>query len=193
MSALDFGIFKDFWNGHPNHLPFLGLRKDNDHPAEWNLNKSLERLDFISDQNDQETIVEGLQKLLVSENWRAHLVAIMASFKLTPMEQKKLIPELWTRLEKGSWISPQILSVLSIIDNEFEPKAREIQSIGFKVNYSPMGMAEHHSARGPEGSVVASEKVIHSIRSLLKTNNDDFGWKENLIALIENKEFKINT
>lgn len=193
MSELDFGIFKDFWNGHPNHLPLMGLHNDNDQPSEWNLNKSLERLDVICDRNDQEFIIEGIYKLLNDEDWRPHLVAIMASFKLTPEEQKKLIPELWNRLGKGSWISPQILSVLSIIDNEFELKANEILNNGFNVKYSSMGMAEHHSARGPEGSKEASEKVIHSIQSLLENKNDDFGWKGRLIKLIESKKFKINT
>ncbi|WP_346883254.1 hypothetical protein [uncultured Algibacter sp.] len=193
MSELDFGIFKDFWNGHPNHLPLMGLNNDNNQPAEWNLNKSLERLDLICDNNDQELIINGIHKLLNNQDWRPHLVAILVSFKLTPTEQIKLIPELWTRLEKGSWISPQILSVLSIIDNEFELKAKEILNNGFKVNYSPMGMAEHHSARGPEGSKEASEKVTSSINSLLENQNDDFGWKGKLIKLIENKKFKTNT
>ncbi len=102
MSELDFGIFKDFWNGHPNHLPLMGLQNDNDEPAEWNLNKSLERLDIICDESNQELIIDGIQKLLNNEDWRPHLVAIMASFKLAKTEQSKLIPELWNRLGKGS-------------------------------------------------------------------------------------------
>jgi hypothetical protein len=39
----------------------------------------------------------------------------------------------------------------------------------------------------------ASEKVISSINELLENNNDYFGWKGNLIQLIENNRFKINT
>jgi hypothetical protein len=193
MSELDFGIFKGFWNGHPNHLPLMGLNNDNNQPAEWNLNKSLERLDLICDENDQELIIEGIHKLLKNEDWRPHLVAIMASFKLSPEEQQKLIPNLWIRLEKGSWISPQILSVLSIIDTQFELKAKEILNNGFSIDFLPMGMAEHHSARGPENSKGASEKVISSIKSLIENQNDDFGWKGKLIQLIENKRFKTNT
>jgi len=193
MSELDFGIFKEFWNGHPNHLPLMGLHNDNDEPKEWNLNKSLERLDLICDGNNEESIIEGIYKLLNSEDWRPHLVGILASFKISPDQQKKLIPNFWTRLEKGSWISPQILSVLSIIDEKFELKGKEILDNGFQVNYSLMEMAKHHSARGPEGSKGASEKVISSINSLLENQNDDFGWKGNLIQLIKEKRFKINT
>ena len=56
-----------------------------------------------------------------------------------------------------------------------------------------MEMIEHHSARGPEGSKEASEKVISSINALLKNQDADFGWKGNLIQLIRDKKFKINT
>lgn len=193
MSGLDFGIFKEFWNGHPNHLPLMGLHNDNDEPKEWNLNKSLDRLDLICDENSKELIIEGIHKLLNNEDWRPHLVAILVSFKISTDEQQRLIPEFWKRLEKGSWISPQILSVLSIIDKEFESKGRQILNNGFKVDYSPIKMTEHHSARGPEGSNGASEKVFSSINTLLENQDDDFGWKGNLIQLIKNKRFKINT
>lgn len=193
MSELNFGIFNEFWNGHPNHLPLMGLHNDNDEPKEWNLNKSLDRLDLICDENSRELIIEGIHKLLNNEDWRPHLVAILASFKLSADDQQRLIPEFWKRLENGSWISPQILSVLSVIDQEFESKGIQILNNGFKVNYSPMKMAEHHSARGPEGSNGASEKVINSINALLENQDDDFGWKGNLIQLIKNKRFKINT
>ncbi len=193
MSELDFGIFKEFWNGHPNHLPLMGLHNDNDEPKEWNLNKSLERLDLICDNNSEELIIKGIHNLLRNENWRPHLVGILASFKISPEEQKKLIPNFWARLEKGSWISPQILSVLSIIDVEFELKGKGILDNGFRVSYSPMEMIEHHSARGPEGSKGASEKVINSINALLENKDDDFGWKGNLTQLIKSKRFKINT
>ena len=60
----DYGVFNDFWNGHPNHLPLMNLHIDNNQPTEWNLNKSLERLDLICDNNEQELIVEGIHKLL---------------------------------------------------------------------------------------------------------------------------------
>ncbi len=93
MSELDFGIFKEFWNGNPNHLPLMGLHNDNDEPKEWNLNKSLDRLDLICDENSKELIIEGIHKLLNNEDWRPHLVAILASFISTD-EQQGLIPVL---------------------------------------------------------------------------------------------------
>ena len=102
MNELGFGIFNEFWNEHPNHLPLMGLNNDNDEPKEWNLNKSLERLDLICDNNNEKLIIEGIHKLLSNDNWRPHLVSILASFKIEPKEQKKLIPNFWKRLEKGS-------------------------------------------------------------------------------------------
>ena len=104
-----------------------------------------------------------------------------------------MTPGLQKRLEKGSWISPQILSVLSIFDDEFEAKGKEILENGFQVKYSPTKMAEHHSARGPEGSKGASEKVMTSLKSLLNNREDEIRWRINLIKLIEDKRFKSNT
>lgn len=193
MSKLDFGVFKDFWNGHPNHLPLLRLRIQNNEAGDWNLGKSLDILDLISENHHQDLVFEGIHKLLNNEDWRPHLVATLASFKLSPDNQQKLIPSFWNRLEKGSWVSPQILAVLSIIDEDFESKGKEVLNTGFQVNFSQMNMAEHHSARGPEGSKVASEKVITSIKLLLKNQDDEFGWKGQLIQLIDSKRFKINT
>lgn len=193
MSELDYGVFRDFWNGHPNHLPLMGLHEYKGESSRWNLTKSLERLDLICDSHSKELIVEGIHKLLYSENWRPHLVAILASFKLPTSEQKRLVPDFWLLLEKGSWVSPQILSVLSMVDDEFESKGRQILNDGFQVNFSSMGMVEHHSARGPEGSQGASEKGVSSIKALLDHHDDDFGWKGNLLRLIKNERFRVNT
>ena len=192
MGQLDYGIFNEFWNGYPNHLPFLNFI-EGDENSEWNLTKSMERLDLICDQNSSDLILEGILKMIKSENWRPHLIAILAALKLTNDSQQKLIYIFWKRLAKGSWISPQIVSVLFIIDNEFESKAKRILQKGFQVIFSPMDAMQHHSARGPEGSAGASQKVMDSIKSLLETNNDDFGWKEGLMYYIENEKFKVNT
>ncbi len=191
MSQLNYGIFNDFWNDFPNHLPLLGLHIDDDEPKEWNLTKSLERLDFICDNNDEETIKNDIIKLLNDENWRPHLVAILASFKLSKKKQLGLIDIMWNRIEKGSWISPQILSVLSIIDIDFENKANEILNTGFIIKFSKMNMIEHHSSRGSESSKEASQKVIENIKSLLQDNDDEYGWKDSLIYLIQTKKFKL--
>jgi len=151
MNEKGFGIFSDFWDGFPYHLPLLNLHIDKNEINQGKLNKGLERLDLICFNKNQDLVINGIQELLSSENWRPHLVAILASFKLSVNKQKELIPDFWNRLERDSWISPQILSVLSMIDHEFESIGLEILKNGFQVTQSPMSGPEHYSTRGPEG------------------------------------------
>jgi hypothetical protein len=202
MSEPNFGIFNDFWDGHPNHLPFMNLYDIPNPPKEWNLIKSIERLDFIISKNATESIIDGIKLLLKSEDWRPHLVASLATLKVNKDEQSKLKIDLWNRLNCGSWASPQILVILSIIDTEFIVHAKEICKNGFKITYSEMPSHEHHSSRGPAGINVDNKKVVASTEYLLNgviidsIENDSGGsiakdWKKNLLILIENDRFKI--
>lgn len=200
--GLTFGVFNDFWNGHPNHLPFLNLYDISNPPEEWNLTKSIDRLDFIISKNSSKEIVTGIRLLLMNEDWRPHIVACLATLKIDKNLQSEIKIELWKRLKSGSWASPQILVILSIIDSEFNVRAQEIFENGFKITYLKMPAHEHHSARGPAGLSIDNKKVIASINYLLNgvitdsIENDNGGsiaknWKENLLGLIENNKFKI--
>jgi len=197
-----FGVFNDFWNGYPNHLPFLNLDDVPNPPEEWNLTKSIDRLDDIISENANAAIVAGIRLLLNNENWRPHLVAALATLKIDKNLQTEIKTDLWNRLKSGSWVSPQILVILSIIDAEFKLKAKEIVEKGFTITYSEMKKHEHHSARGPAGIGVDTNKVIASTKYLLNgvvtdaKENDNGGslaknWKENLLRLIANNTFKI--
>ena len=185
MSELDLGIFAEFWGDHPNHLPFLGFNEGSDESEEWNLTKSLERLDHICDNSSEKLIVEGIKKLLVSMNWRPHLVAIFASFKISKSEQEMLVPDFWKRLENVSWVSPQILSFLSIVDNEFEAKGKEILKNGFVINYSPNIEVQSDTSAFKRESL---EKVLNSIKELL--GNDESDWRQGLLQLIDSGRLK---
>jgi|GEM_PF-1038335 len=203
MSKPNFGVFIDFWNGHPNHLPFLNLRESNNEPKDWNLKKSIELIDEIMLKNTEESIIESIELLLNSENWRPHLVALMAIFKLKEVKQQKHIKLLWERLARGSWVSPQILVILSIIDTAFASVADGILANGFTVTYSELSPIEHHSARGPSGPKTASQKIkeaIYFLRqgSIIDLNSGDSGgriaegWKNNLLHLVETKKLQLN-
>jgi hypothetical protein len=193
---LEYGIFNTFWNGHPNHLPLLSLLESNDDPAEWNLKMSIKQLDGILLTHSEESIAEGVKLLLRSDNWRPHLVAVLVMLKLNSFRSSYWINSLWERLKHGSWVSPQILVVLSMIDKDFLAKANEIAANGFKVTYSKMPAAEHHSARGPLGSRFAENKIIAAVHylvhgSVIDSDEDDQGgsiarsWKSRLLQLIE--------
>lgn len=198
----NFGVFNDFWNGHPNHLPLMNLYDIPNPPKEWNLTKSVDRLDYIISKNSSNDIVDGIRLLLKNEDWRTHLVASLATLKIDRKLQSEIKTDLWNRLKSGSWASPQILVILSIIDSEFNIRAKEICENGFKISYSEMPMYEHHSSRGPAGISVDNKKVVASAEYLLNgvitdsMENDNGGslaknWKENLLELIENNKFRI--
>ncbi len=198
----NFGVFNDFWNGHPNHLPLMNLYDIPNPPKEWNLTKSIHRLDYIISKNSSDDIVSGIRFLLKNEDWRPHLVAALATLKIDKNRQFELKVDLWNRLKNGSWVSPQILVILSIIDSEFNIKAKQICKNGFNITYSEIPMHEHHYARGPAGTHVDNNKVIASTEYLLNgvitdsEDNDNGGslaknWKENLLRLIESKEFEL--
>ncbi|PTX64107.1 hypothetical protein C8N46_101717 [Kordia periserrulae] len=204
MSQLNFGVFNDFWDKNPNHLPFLSLHYLPNISEGWGLYQSIEKLDVIIEENDLSGIIEGIKLLLKSENWRPHLVASLAILKIKKDEQIKLKSLLWERIRKGSWVSPQILVILSIIDIDFKKIAKEIYENGFQIVYSKMSSVEHHSARGPAGLHVDNQKVIASVEYLLHgTINDSFendcggsitkSWKKNLMDLIENNKFTIKS
>jgi len=199
MSDRIFGIFDNFWDGHPNHLPFLDLYESQDDPEEWNLQLSLNKLESILTKNSLEDVIAGLNLLLKSDNWRPHLIACLVILKSKVFQENGFKIALWERLKSGSWVSPQILVVLSIIDEDFEDKIRNIIDNGFKVVLKPMSPEEHHTARGGSSSLMAERKIIEAAQYLLNGPSSEYdegggiaaSWKERLLELIEERRISI--
>lgn len=198
---MEFGVFNSFWDGQPNHLPFLNLRESKDDPKEWNLQQSTSKLYSILKSNTDSVIDEGIKQLIESENWRPQLVAAISILSFDLERRSKFCGMLWDRLSMGSWVSPQILVVLSIIDSDFKTEAENIIDEGFTVNYSNLSVIDHHVSRGVTNSKVASEKVIAAITYLLNgtliesMKSDEGasiakGWAENLTELIQSGRIK---
>jgi len=191
-SGLNYGVFNDFWNGHPNHLPLLQLRYSEENTQEWNLINSFKILDDIFLKNNEIDLGTGIKLLLRAENWRAHLVACIAILKISKHQQNLLKTDFWEFLEtKFSMVSPQILVILSIIDNDFETRAKNISKNGFIVSY--------YNPRTKENIKKNSAKIISSIEYLLNgkysdiIENENGGihskkWKDKLIPLIESNK-----
>ena len=193
---MEFGIFNSFWDKYPNHLPFLNLMESDDDPKEWNLQTSISKLYSILNSSSNEEVSEGLNLLLQSEDWRPHLIASVSLLAIDVAKRDGFIDTLWNRLFRGSWISPQILVVLSLIDRDFTFKAEKILTEGFKVNYINISPIEHHVSRGGTSERPANGKVIAAIHYLLdktlKVSIDcDLGgaltkeWSESLSELTD--------
>ena len=198
---MELGIFKNFWDGQPNHLPFLSLRSYADEPKEFNLKLSISKLEFILENNSEESIKESIKLILSYEDWRLHLIASMTLLSLRQTARESLTFYFWERINKGSWVSPQIMVTLSFSDIEFKEKSKKILSEGFKINYTNLSEIEHHVSRGGTPRNIAEKKIIASLDYLINdivkdTDDNDFGgsisksWKENLEQLIQQNKFK---
>lgn len=198
---MEFRIFNSFWDGQPNHLPLLTLRESKDEPLEWNLKTSISKLNSILNSNSDEKINDGIRQLLKSEDWRLHLVASISVLAVAPQKRSEFVDLIWVRLSHGSWISPQLLVVLSIIDKDFNSRAIKVLNEGFTVNYIKLSPMEHHVSRGGSNARAASEKVIDAIDYILKKDiNESVGseggaiaknWTEQLTRLADEGKIRI--
>jgi hypothetical protein len=199
---MEFGVFNNFWDGHPNHLPFLNLRESKADPKEWNLQTSISKLYSILKSHSDEEVNEGIRQLIESEDWRPHIVALISILSFDSTRRDEFIGLLWDRLSRGSWTSPQILVVLSIIDKDFKSKANKIISEGFTVSYSHLTSIEHHVSRGGTSTKSASGKVVAAINFILNktatdaVHNDEGaslakGWTEGLKKLVNEGRIRV--
>jgi len=112
-----FGIFGGCYFPRPHYLNFLHL---DDWKESLTVKDSLLKIDRIINRNSRRKITKAISTLLVSMDWRCHLVACVTIMKMDEEFQQNSIPMLWNKLATdGSWGSLQLLAMLSIIDDEF--------------------------------------------------------------------------
>ncbi len=189
------GIFKNFWDNQPNHLPFLNLIIDLSDTKTFNLGKSLRLVDKIISESSTEDIYNDTKSMLTELNWRPHLVAFITILKLEKIDQQKFIGYLWKRLCLGTWVSPQLLVTLSKIDFNFKEKSELIleDNIGlskFRENY----LTKQELSERKFNYEMTDNKILNSLRYLtgekvLTEIDDDNGadiaqnWNEQLNEL----------
>lgn len=191
MTDFGLGIFNEFWDGvHPHHLPFLHPHDSRD------LTVSLQRLNAIIEKNSESSVVEGTRHLLADHNWRTHLVACFVLLRLSPQTRSALLDSFWERLTLGSWVSPQISVVLSLVDRDFKMKGEKILRDGLTANdpsLSTLGSQAPQGRRSPsEGKALAAVQVLIN-EVIIDTSDSDAGglhaqhWKQRVLKLIETK------
>lgn len=104
--------------------------------------------------------------LVERADWRGNLVGAVAALFLRDPEDA--LTRLWDRLEKGSWVSPQLACVLERLDPAFADHARRARSrLGRRGIAEPEPVTpESHSRRGPETPSESTEKTIGALRLL---------------------------
>jgi len=200
---MNFGVFNIFWDEHPHHLPFLNLREYDFEEKEWNLQISINKLSAILGSNSKEELNEGIDLLLLEINWRCHLVAIISLITNNVIEREKFIDKLWGLLYRGSWVSPQILVALSIIDRNFASKAQRLRDEEFSIRFSNVSAIEHLVFQGGGTERSANVKIIGAVYFLLgkpinEENDPESGgaiakaWLGRLLDLSESKRLQIH-
>ncbi len=124
-----------------------------------------------------------IRLLLAEANWRPHLVAAMAVW--FSGYHSETVELLWRRVDRGSWVTPQICATLSVIDPDFPDNARSRLEAGCPLDTSEllaMTAMERHSAAGPAGSVHRSAKTANSLIHLVRMRAPTEKW----IAELEN-------
>ncbi|HEY1012832.1 MAG TPA: hypothetical protein VGE07_09035 [Herpetosiphonaceae bacterium] len=94
---------------------------------------------------------DEIRALLDDLDWRAHLVGGMALIASLRRDGPAL-DALWRAFDEGSWVSPQLAAIASILDPRFADQARERilrRCQGVPDRSSDAGMLLRHTASGP--------------------------------------------
>ncbi len=112
-------LFSDTDQAAPPHLTLLKLI-DNI-PQHDAIKTSLVRVQVAVSQGNTEFWMHRL--LIETPDWRAHIIAAVAILMLEDVSPA-YVEMLWAVVDNGSWVSPQTLVVLSIVDASFSEHCR---------------------------------------------------------------------
>lgn len=101
----------------------------------------------------------GLRAMFRDTNWRPHLVACV-TLLLEPSGsvEPSLLDALWETLNAGSWVSPQLVVVASLLDPAFADRSGARLRAGCPISTPRLTAAQRHHAMGPGIDVLRSGK-----------------------------------
>lgn len=103
----------------------------------------------IRDLSATEDAAKFAAVLLRDVNWRPHLVGAVASYFLRSAE---VSDQLWRTVDAGSWVTPQLVVILSLSDSQFLERSLDRLEAGCPCVDDRAGCEseiESHIARGP--------------------------------------------
>lgn len=127
MKTEETKFFQIFWKKGPNHLPFLSLSEDK--PHEFTLERSLNLLSTVRKELSKEEIVDSLNVFFDDRNWRPQLVGALFLVSADKELIEHFIPKLWKCLELNSWASYQLISIVYLLDTNFEKSYSVYKSV----------------------------------------------------------------
>jgi len=140
-----------------------------------------EAVDRIRDALNSSGALTEIVALLQDVNWRAQLVGAVAL--LVGERKPELLKALWDAADQGSWVSPQLAAVASMVDSEFEEHARRRLEARCPINSSRLvglDWAHRHFAAGPESVSTHSAKLLSALVALTQVRLGDVDWLKQL-------------
>lgn len=139
---------------HPLHFNGIG-----DH-------RSLLCRHLLASLSDELHWEEDTIRLIGGPDWRDHLSAAV-SFYLCPHhhDHPPILTALWGALERGSWVSPQLLVVLSQRDPDFSAKLERLLTRGVRPKSAGHPMLDH-VVQGPGNDDSRLGKVANAALGL---------------------------
>lgn len=97
-----------------NYLAFLSMKGNE-------ASEEISKLTSLLDKFPKDQIEDDLIKLFCAVNWRFH--DISSVFVALGFHSQKVFEALWSRIEEGSWVSPQLVATAYFVDQNFERRA----------------------------------------------------------------------
>jgi hypothetical protein len=170
----DFGIFEPMFDTACGYLALLRLEGGEASEAVARVKNCCE---------GAQDPFPDIGRLLTDPNWRPHLVAAVAVILCG--HQVETAQALWRRLDRGSWVTPQVGVALSLTDPDFLRHARERLEARCPLDASDlrqMTPLQRHSAAGPAGVVERSAKTAKTLLCLVQKQSAGAGWLNDLLA-----------
>jgi hypothetical protein len=162
----DFGAFAPLFAESGHYLALLRLQSNDSADVVKNVQQCAQQA--THPQRDIHT-------LLIDFNWRPTLVACVAALWVKP--DPAIIAALWSRLDAGSWVVPQIAVVLAQIDPDFMDHARARLETQCPIALS--GLLGMQPAGPPSASLVhLSGKAANARASLARQHTPRPSWLE---------------
>jgi len=153
-SDFSFGCYEPFYKSGISYLGLLNLCEEDE---------VVQSIGTLSQLASCDTWQEDTIRLLDQIDWRSHLPPLV-SYLSSNVQSPKIEDAIWGAVERGSWVSPQLLCGLKMQQFDFKRGLSQLVNAGVK---SPNGTAlELHVATGPGNNRSRLGKILNSLKGL---------------------------
>ncbi|MDQ6962734.1 MAG: hypothetical protein Q9M28_09460 [Mariprofundaceae bacterium] len=166
-SDFSFGCYEPFYKSGISYLGLLNLCEEDE---------VVQSIGTLSQLASCDTWQKDTIKLLGDIGWRSHLPPLV-SYLSSNVQSPQIEDAIWGAVERGSWVSPQLLCGLNMKQFDFKHGLSQLLNAG--VNSPNRTALELHVATGPGDDQSRLGKIRNSLKGLGIT--DDLGNDRQLI------------